>query len=320
MPTYKIIVNPYAGRGYASKVAPIVHDVFKSLGAQFEMVQTTSAGEAIDLTQRALQEGADTIVAVGGDGTTHEVMNGIMLHTNGHVSGPAGTLACIPAGSGNDFAMMNGMPADIEEACRLIVAGHTRIIDVGEVSIDGEIKRYFDNVVGVGFDGMVNLETKKYRHLRGIWLYLPVVLKTTLFSLKPVHATIVWDGHVIQQDILMTTVSNGPREGGGFFIAPGASCHDGELDLLIAASLPRLQVLRMIPHFMRGTHLQKPGVSLRRVRHVEISSEDPLYIHVDGEALCEVAHHVEARVIAGALRMIVPARPHEDESDALSTG
>lgn len=304
MPRLKIVVNPLAGRGHAIKVTPLIRAAFTQLGADFDLIYTSRPGEAIDLARQALDAGYDTVVAVGGDGTTHEVMNGIVSHSGGN---PGGVLGCIPVGSGNDFAVMNGAPTDIEAACKLIVAGHTRVIDIGEVIIDGEVRRYFDNVVGIGFDGLVNIEARKLKFVRGLALYLPVVLKTVLFSLRPVHAHITYDGKTMQRLMLMTSISNGPREGGGFHVAPAARCDDGELDMMVADYMSRLKVFGLIPHFMNGTHVGHPGIDLARVKQVEVASEDPLYLHVDGELLCGAAHRIQTRIIPSALRMIAPS-------------
>jgi diacylglycerol kinase (ATP) len=303
MPKIKVILNPAAGRGYALKASPVIRQHFATLGADFDLVHTSAVGDAIRLARQALDDGFDTIVAVGGDGTSHEVINGMMQHTNGQI---VGTLGCIPAGSGNDFAVMNGAPADLAAACQQIVEGATRVVDVGMVTIDGQLTRYFDNAVGVGFDGLVTMGCRKHKRLRGIALYLPVVLQTIFLGAPPPRVKIVYDGEVIEKASLMTVVSNGRREGGGFIVAPTARIDDGLFDLVIADAMPKLQMLGLIPSFLKGTHLGDPRITLKHAQHVVISSDDPLYLHVDGEVLCDVAHHVETRMFPGCLRMIAP--------------
>jgi len=303
MPRIKVIVNPLAGKGYAGKISPLIRKQFAALGADFDLVHTTAPGEAIDLASQAVQDGFEIVVAVGGDGTSHEVMNGLMKQARG---GIAGTLGCIPAGSGNDFAVMNGAPADVEAACRLIVQGATRLIDVGLLNIDGQIRRYFDNVAGIGFDALVTMECRKAKYLRGLALYLPVVLKTIFLSMHPSRTEIIHDGETQRKTTLMICVANGPREGGGFFVAPHARCDDGHFDLLIAEKMPKLGMLAMVPRFMKGTHLSHRLVEVKHSRHVVIRSEDPLYVHVDGEILCDEAHYIEAQLIPSSLRIIAP--------------
>lgn len=303
MSKIKVIVNPCAGRGYGAKVAPAIRRYFAELGADFDMVHTAGVGHATLLAEQALDAGFDIIVAVGGDGTSHEIVNGMMRHTNGRMTG---TLGCIPAGSGNDFAHMNGAPDDPKSACRIIVEGATRNVDVGLVTIDDRIKRYFDNAVGIGFDGLVTIECQKVKFVRGLALYLPVVLKTIFLNMPEPLVEIDCDGEIIRKKAAMTVISNGPREGGGFFVAPGARGDDGHFDLLIANAMSKIGMLGMIPRFLKGTHVGHKDITIKAARHVIVSSADPLYLHVDGEILCPVAHRVEAQIIPGCLRMIAP--------------
>lgn len=300
----KLIVNPVSGRGYGRKACPLIRQYLSDLGADFDLVQTGAPGEAIHLARQALNDGFDTIVAVGGDGTSHEVVNGMMSGAKGPI---VGTLGCIPTGCGNDFAAMNGVPADLEEACKLIVAGKTRLVDIGRVTLDDRITRHFDNTVGIGFDGLVTMEARKFKRLRGMALYLPVVLKTIFLTMHPPRVEIEFDGQVIRQRILMAVIANGPREGSSFLVAPDARHDDGLLDLIIAGTMSKLQMLAIVPKFMKGTHIHDRRVATKRVKHVIVSSEDPLYIHVDGEILCEEAHRVEATLIPSCLRIIAPA-------------
>jgi YegS/Rv2252/BmrU family lipid kinase len=282
-------------------MSPVIRRCLKGLSMDFDLVHTSEAGEAIALAGQAVDDGFDTIVAVGGDGTSHEVINGMMSRANG---GPMGTFATIPAGSGNDFAAMNGMPSDIESACNMIAEGRARVIDLGRVTIDGVITRYFDNTIGIGFDGLVVKETQKFRWLRGMLLYLVVVLKTIFLTMRPSRSEITCDGRTFRATPLMVVISNGPREGGSFMVAPDARYDDGVFDLIIAETMSRLEMLTMIPRFMKGTHLSHRRIEAIRAGHIVIQSQDPLHIHVDGEILCEEAHHVEVQIVPGTLSVI----------------
>lgn len=296
-----VILNPIAGRGYAARIAPLVVQHFAALGADFDLVETTARGEAIDLTHRAMDDGYDTLVAVGGDGTSHEMVNAMMTHTDER---PVGKLGCIPAGSGNDFAIMNGAPENLAQACRAIVEGQTRRIDVAKVTIDNGPVQYFGNTLGIGFDGLVNRGCLEYKRLRGLALYLPVVLKTVFVDMQASEVEITYDGNTIRRKVLMTVICNGPREGAAFRVAPDARTDDGLLDIIIAGDMSRLKILSMIPRFMKGTHLSDESIESYRARHVIVASEGPLYLHMDGEIVCDFAHRVEARVIPGCLEVI----------------
>ncbi len=301
MPKIKVIVNPNAGRGHGAELSPRVAQCLRERHVDFDLVHTQAPGHAIELAKQAVDEGFDTLISVGGDGTSQEIVNGLMERANGH---PVGTLGWVSAGSGNDFAAMNGAPDDLEKACDLIARGTTRLVDVGHITIDGKVRRFFDNTVGVGFDGLVSMETRKYRKLRGMALYIPVVLKTIFLTLRPVRATITLDERTIETSHLMVVIANGPREGGSFLVAPNARCNDGLLDVVMVERMSRLRMLSMVPRFMKGTHLGDPRISEAKARHIVIRSEDPLYIHVDGEILSEEAHEIELQMYPGALRVI----------------
>lgn len=301
MSKVKVIVNPTAGRGYASKVTPDIERHLRELGLAFDLVATSGPGDAVGLAEQAVREGFETIVAVGGDGTTHEVVNGMMAAREGEV---VGTLACIPTGSGNDFASMNGAPEDMGAACRLIAEGSTRVVDVGRLTVDGESQGYFSNAVGIGFDGLVVRETQRFQRLRGVVMYLLSVLRTVFVTLRPMRSRIVLDDETIEQTTLMMVIANGPREGHTFLVAPDAACDDGWLDLTISDNMPRAKILAYLPSVMNGTHLSHKGFMGRKARHVTITSPDNMFFHVDGEILCEGAHRIEAEIIPRCLRMI----------------
>lgn len=303
MPKIKVIVNPLAGRGYAGRVSPQIAQAFSALQADFDLVHTRRQGEAIALATEALEQGYDTIVAVGGDGTSHEVVNGMLARANGH---PVGTLGCIPGGSGNDFAVMAGAPVDIQRACEQIVRGQTRLIDVGRLTVDGHLTRYFDNAVGIGFDGLVTIEARRWRRVRGMALYIPVVLKTILATMRPMRVTVTTDTETLQRDVLMAVACNGPREGGSFKVDPQARMDDGFLNLVLVDAMPRLAMLGMVPRFLKGSHVGDPRVAFRRVRKVQIESPDDLMFHVDGEIIAGGVHRVEVEVVPSCLRVIAP--------------
>ena len=160
--------------------------------------------------------------------------------------------------------------------------------------------------VQIGFDGLVTVGCRKHTRLRGMALYLPVVLRTIFLEMQPPRVEITYDGKTIRQATLMTVIANGRREGGSFLVAPDAKTDDGLLDLIVAETMPRLQMLAMVPRFMRGTHLADKRVTAHKAMHIVVTSEDPLYLHVDGEIVCDQAHHVETRVFPSSLRIIAP--------------
>ena len=293
----RLIINPVAGRGYASRVEPDIRRILEGLGVAHEIMHTTAPREATALAERAAAEGAPAVVAVGGDGTVNEVLNGLVrAHVNG---GPIGTLGVIPAGSGNDFEYMIRSDG-LEGACRRLARGRTRLIDVGR--IDGQ---YFANGVGIGFDALVNVRSRRHRRLRGLPLYLLAVLEVTFLYYNAPNMTIDCDGKVTKASMMMISVTNGRRFGGGFLVTPEAQVDDGLFDLCLCRNAGRLRVLTLIPHFIRGTHPGQPEVTMARGRKVVITSSEGLASHVDGEIYTTDAHRLEMELLASKLNVLV---------------
>jgi YegS/Rv2252/BmrU family lipid kinase len=299
MDPIKVILNPVAGRGYGASVEPELRQLLATEGLDFDLVQTEGPWHAAELAAQAVSDGFAIVVAAGGDGTTHEVVNGLMAASP---EGVVGTLGVIPVGSGSDFANNVGVPPGLPEACHRLAHGKTRVVDVGRVTVPGQPPRYFDNTVNVGFGGIVTREARKVKRLRGMALYLPVVLKTIFLAQNP-RVTVEYDGQELVLPAVMVCVANGPREGGGFFCAPNAQPDDGLLDLCIVREISRVAMLGLVPHFMKGTHVDREPVTMGRAQQVTISSPDDLVAHVDGEMLCTDAHRIQFELLPGRLRV-----------------
>lgn len=296
----KIILNPVAGRGYGAKIETELRRLMEAEGLDFDLVRTARPYHAAELAEQAASDGFETIVAAGGDGTSNEVVNGLMVASE---NGLTATMGIIPVGSGSDFANTVGVPSDLREACHRLANGQTRTVDVGRVTLPGQPTRYFDNTINVGFGGVVTVEALKVKRLRGIALYLPVVLKVVFMYYKAQPVTIEYDGQKMALPAVMISVANGPREGGGFHVAPQAQPDDGLFDLCVVREVSRLAMLGLIPHFMKGTHVGRAPITMARARQVTISSPDDLVAHIDGEILCTDAHQIECEILPQRLRV-----------------
>jgi YegS/Rv2252/BmrU family lipid kinase len=310
---YKIIANPMAGRGYCLKSLPSIEQLLTGYGLDFDLVTTTWAGEAIELARQAVLDGYDVVVAAGGDGTFHEVVNGMISATEDSAwSGGdfVGDLGMLPTGSGCDFAWAAGVPQDLEGACAKLAADQRKIVDLGRVTVDNTEMRYFDNSVGIGFEGVVTIEVRRFKHLRGIALYLPAVLRSIFVSLKKARSIIEYedDGESgwrqIKLDVLMADIYNGARGGGAFLIAPQAKLDDGKFDLCLLGNMSRFRMLQLIPSFMKGTHIHQKDVTTLRSKHVIVTSQDGLIAHTDGELLCTDAHRIECELLPKRIRLV----------------
>lgn len=153
----KVILNPIAGRGYGARSEVNLRRYLYAEGVDFDLVRTQGPGHAIELAAEAANGEFELIVAAGGDGTTHEVVNGLMgaSGANGDV---VGTLGVLPVGSGSDFANAMNIPPNLEGACRQLARGQARLVDVCRVTVDEQLPRYFDNAVNIGFGGTVTFE------------------------------------------------------------------------------------------------------------------------------------------------------------------
>lgn len=297
----KLIVNTIAGRGHAGQVLPQVKGWLAGCGIDYDLVRTEAPGHGLELARQAAAAGYERVVAMGGDGTTNEVTNGLLLAAE---QGHQAVLGVIPAGSGNDFAYAVGIPGNPEGACRRLAEGGVRVVDVVRVTVDGE-SHFYDYGVGIGYDADVLLETRKMKQLRGFLMYLWAALRVLATDGKfpyPVRIT-VDDQPLPHQAVTLITVANGPRAGGGFLLAPDAQPDDGLLDVVVADRLGRLGILWLLPHAMRGTHKGKKPVTILRGQCIRIESERGVPGHMDGEVLCTQGHRLEFEILPRRLRV-----------------
>lgn len=308
--SYFVIFNPTASRGGAARSREVIERTFREAGAHCRLECTEYRGHATELAQEALTHGWSTVVAVGGDGIVHEVVNGLMHAAEGQ---PAIPLGIIPLGSGNDFIKSLGIPAhEPAEAVRQILAATPRAVDVGRVqrhrsAAGPEAIWYFTNGIGIGFDAQVALHASRVRKLRGFAIYAWALLKT-LRELRAPRIQVIVDGReVADRPLILTTISNGPCHGGTFWLCPGARIDDGQLDILIAdaRSLPRL--LLLLPRVLFGKHLGQTGVELLRGRRVTVRSAEALPIHADGEIVAEWTSELEIELDAHRLLVLAGA-------------
>ena len=255
---------------------------------------TNGPGEMRSLVATALQNGADCVAVVGGDGSVNEAVNGYV-----GVAREDQVFAVIPVGTGNDFAKMVGVGNDWRRACDHIASGKTRRIDAGRCN--GHV---FANGIGAGFDAQVALEANGIRWLRGNAVYGVALARTLLMSYSTPNARIVHDGGSMETRITMLAAANGTTYGGAFRMAPDANIADGMLDLMVADQLSRVGILGLIPHVLRGTHVGRKGVTMVRTRRVVVETDEPLAVHADGEIIDRSATRLEVEVLAGALSAI----------------
>jgi YegS/Rv2252/BmrU family lipid kinase len=300
-----VIVNPAAGRGAGERSLPRVHEALHALGLAFDLVRTERPMHAAELAERGAADRYDVVVAVGGDGTVNEVINGLLrAHERG--LGPIPALGALCVGRGNDFAFGAGILKDFDAGCRALADGHRKRIDVGRVA--GGLfpeGRYFGNGVGVGFDAVVGFEALKMKRLHGFASYIVAALKTIFLYYRAPLVRLEVDGQSQTQRSLMVSIMNGRRMGGGFMMAPSARSDDGLFDLCIAREVSRPGILALIPRFMQGTQGNHPAITTAQARSVRVVAlEGVLPAHADGETLCVDGKELSLEILAGRLEVV----------------
>ncbi len=292
-----LIVNPEARHGTTARLVPVIEKLLSNM--PHETVMTSRMGDATAIAGKA--RGYDVLVAVGGDGTVHEVLNGLMAHPADRR--PA--LGLIPTGSGNDTRRTLGVPADVTTAARELIAGERRRFDVGRCN-----GIYFNNSFAAGLDAVVTAKAVEYKvtkHREGLWLYLTALLHVLWNDLDSFPMSISFDGaESAPHDNLIIAVTNGPTYGGGFRIAPDAEPDDGLFEVCSIDPLSLPEALVRLPFLVMGRHTHMKPVHMSRHRSVRIESESPLPAQVDGELLLE--NQYDIGILPGAIECIVPRR------------
>lgn len=275
-----LIFNPVAGRGRAPAALERVRGLLDASGAEYHVATTNGRAAATALA-------ADTpagaiVVAVGGDGTAHEVAKGVVMANRRQPDSARRVLGVVPVGSGDDFAFALGLDRrDVAQAVARLLRPEPRAIDLGWVNDEP-----FINSVGIGLDAEVaeRLETTP-SFLKGLAAYLYATLRT-LGPSMPRAVTIVMDGQEVYRGrSLLVAAQNGPRTGGSFLFAPEARNDDGLLDFVIAEDLSLGGTLGLLPRVMRGRHLGHPKVKILRGSSLELHWQQPRSAHAEGEPL-----------------------------------
>jgi diacylglycerol kinase (ATP) len=309
MTRYKIIVNPISGRGFAQKMIPVIKEKLKTLGLNYDLVETERPWHAADLAEKAALDGYDVVVSASGDGTANEVLNGLMRAQDKGARKTA--MGIITVGTGNDLAYGMNIPGNFEECFAILKDDKRRVMDIGLVKGgDYPDGRYFGNGVGMGFDAAVGFEAVKIRWTRGLLAYLIAALRTVFLYFTAPLVKITYDETSIEQASLMTSIMNGQRMGGGFYMAPNGDPGDGWFDLCIAASASKMRIFQLITFFMKGTQSTQPEVKTAKAKKISITAiQGTLPAHCDGETLCLAGDKLELELLPQRLEFVTSGKP-----------
>lgn len=322
-----IIANPSAGRGRCARLLPELRASLAITGHEIQWRISDSQEHLTRLARSGVEQRVDAIVACGGDGTVHYILqallegnspfpipnpqqiqnpqspipNGLELGAWNLEFSPPGTVALgiIPVGRGNDLARSLGLPLDYRNVGEVLRRGKTRRLDVAKAG-----GRVYASVAGAGFDAEVTaLANQDSAWLRGKAVYVNAVFRT-LARFTPKRLEIEYDDRRFVGEAMFVAVGNTTSYGGGLKIVPQAQPDDGWLDICIAKKTTKLELLRQLPSAYKGRHVHHPAIEIHRARRVTISSPDPVALFGDGEFLQPLPVTIE--VIPQALQVIVP--------------
>jgi diacylglycerol kinase (ATP) len=259
----RLVVNPAAGKGRALELLPHVTGTLRDGGADLHVLLSRDFAEAQSMTLHAIQDGADVLAVMGGDGMTHLGVNAVAA---AHLSGHNRTmLGLIPAGTGNDFCRGIGLdPKNAVAAAVVIAAGHSRFIDLARVG-----ETYVGTVLATGFDALVNRRAKQLPWPRGSTRYA-VATMAELRVFSPLRYRLSLDGEVRELQAMLVAIGNTSSYGGGMRICPEADPYDSLLDVTIIHPVGRLKLLRLFPEIYSGTFVRDPCVEQLRAREVTV--------------------------------------------------
>lgn len=281
------IINPQAGSGKGKTDWPLIESLLKANGIDFDFVFTTHKYHSVELTVNAINQGYKKLIAVGGDGTLNEIVNGVFIQNKYPTTEII--IGVIAVGTGNDWSRMYNIHSTYEGKIAAIRDGNLFLQDVGKVEYEESMvkqARYFANAAGVGFDAEVARRTnrlKEHGH-RGKILYMGSLVRA-LFDYKPSFINIAIDGEKLQGTIFSLTVGIGCYNGGGMMQLPNAVSDDGLLDVTVIRQIRRFEVIRNIYRLYNGTILTHPKISGHIGKTVTIECEIPIGLEVDGESV-----------------------------------
>jgi diacylglycerol kinase (ATP) len=286
-----VLVNPTSGKGRGERAGAAALDRLRERGLVADAMSGNDAAGAVRLARRAVADGYDALVAVGGDGMLNVVLQA--------VAGTGMPMGIVPAGSGNDFARLLGIGVhDPVGAADIIVDGQLRTVDAARVE-----DRWFAGVLSSGFDSNVNERANAMRWPKGASRYNVAIL-AELRVFKPLPFTVTLDGRELMVEAMLVAVGNGQSYGGGMKVCPGAVVDDGLLQVTVLGRISKPEFLRVFPKVYKGTHVEHPAVTVFEARAVRLAAPG-VVAYADGERVGPLP--VEIACVPGALEVFVPS-------------
>ena len=324
MDNFILIANPISGKGHARSIAEQAYAALTESGHKGQLVFTSASGDAIRFAREAVSDGIRSVIACGGDGTLHEVVNGIAMV-------PDVTLGVLPCGRGNDFAAAIGVPLKSDAAIATLLSGTPIRVDLGrcyqnspQLTVNSrQLKggvvepepsltdnrqlttdNYFITIATCGYDTEVSRRAAKGTPLFAGTASYAYAAVETLFYYEPPFVRLEGDFGVHEGPLLLAATGITNRYGGGFQIVPDARIDDGLFDVCIIRPVSSLTVLRLMVTLFWGGHVSHPAVSMHQTRTLTIETDTPLLLYADGEPMCETPATIE--IIKAGLTVMAP--------------
>ena len=293
------VVNPAAGGGRCGKLAPSALEKLRQNGVELEVAETRFAGQGVELTREAYRRGFRHFLAVGGDGTSYEIVNGLFPEA---AAGERPTLAFLPLGTGNSF-LRDFTRQGAEHATKALLAGRRRRCDVLRLAhTQGTI--YYINLLSMGFTADVAaLTNRKFKPLGELGYLMGVLLCLLRLNRRAFPLRVEGRQEMDRRRCLFLTFNNSKFTGGKMMIAPQADPADGWIEFVRWGPIGRLGLLRNLHRLYDGSHVEHPLASRQAVRRVDFALDGPVDVMVDGEVL--TLHCQTLDILPGALNVMV---------------
>lgn len=278
-----VIINPTSGNGSSRQKWPKIVSLLKANNFNYDFAFTRHENHSAELVQEAIEKGNLNIICVGGDGTLHNIVNGIMNQRK--VLANEITVGMIPIGTGNDWIKTHEIPNDIEKAVQIIKKGNKIQQDIGKIEFLDQDKNpvYFNNLAGVGFDGFVVSKVHKYKHFGSVAYLIGAILG--LFSFKKFHSSVLINNGKIRSKTLMVLIGLCKFSGGGMKLTKDADPFDGFFDVSIAKNIGKFDIIKNLNKLFNGkiVHHEKVETLKSDSISILIDQDNLPYIQADGE-------------------------------------
>jgi len=299
-----VIVNPNSANGNTAKQWPGIRDLIRTVLPEFASEMTSAPGDASEIARRAIKDGYEMVVSLGGDGTNNEVVNGFF--EGGEPINSEAVLGVISRGTGSDLIKTLGIPKDPQEAVKRLAGRSSAPCDVGHLTLvdhaGQNVDRYFINIASFGIGGDIDRRVNNTSKALGGFVSFLWGSVVSIFAYSNREVEISIDGKSIgTRKIFSCAVANGQYFGGGMWVAPEAKMDDGLFDIVLMGDLGLMETLTQMSSIYKGKHLEHPKIEAFRGKRVEATSSEEVLLDVDGEQPGGIPSIFE--ILPGAIRI-----------------